>query len=92
MESESIAHALPERYRALLDRIALLELDGARGEADHIRREAIRIYSASWDARAIRHLEALTRRADRVLNGVDRPRREAARPSLQLPRLRYPAA
>jgi hypothetical protein len=88
METETIAHVLPELYRALLARVALLELDDARREADLIRAEAIRAYSTAWDDRARRRIEQLTRRADRVLQGVDRPRTAPA----GLPRLRRTTA
>lgn len=70
----SIAHALPELYREVLERIASLERTGHRHEAWLIRRAAIAAYSEAWNDRANRRLVALRLRADRVLGGMDRPR------------------
>ena len=74
MDGQSIAHELPELYRALLDRVALLERVGARREGALIRRDAIAAYSVRWDDAAKRRLTSLRARADRVLAGTDRAR------------------
>lgn len=74
MEGPSIAHALPELYRRVLDRVAALERLGHRHEADRIRAAATRAYSAAWDDAAMGRLEALRIRAERVHDGHERPR------------------
>lgn len=74
VEGPSIAHALPELYRRLLDRVAALELLGHRHEADRIRAAAVTAYSAAWDDAAMARLEALRIRAERVHDGQERPR------------------
>lgn len=74
MDESNIAQVLPERYREVLERIARLETLGHRREAGILRRDAIRVYSRSWDDRAIRSMDGLRRRADRVLEGDERPR------------------
>lgn len=79
MEGTSIAHGLPELYRAVLERVASLEHTGHRDEALIIRRAAVAAYSLAWDDKARRRLEALRARAERVLDGIDRPR--LARPA-----------
>jgi hypothetical protein len=71
----SVAHRLPELYRALLGQVAALEAAGHRREADLLRREAIAAYSRAWDDDARRRLTHLHSRAVRVLNGHERPRR-----------------
>jgi hypothetical protein len=71
---QSPADELPSLYRAVLDRIADLERLGQRAEALHVRREATKVYSRSWDDHARRRLMGLYRRADRVVAGHDRPR------------------
>lgn len=65
MDPNSPAEELPSLYRAILDRVALLEAAGERGEARRVRLQATTAYSRSWDARARRELEALLRRAER---------------------------
>lgn len=65
----SIAHALPELYRAVLERVASLEYAGLRAEGLLIRREAIRVYSRAWDEAALKRLDALRGRAERLLDG-----------------------
>jgi hypothetical protein len=75
----SVAHELPELYRAILAQVASLEVNGHRREAELIRREAVSAYSRAWDEVARRRLEHLRSRAERVLNGHERPR--AARPA-----------
>lgn len=74
VETTSIAHTLPELYRAVLERVASLELTGRRHEAFLIRRAALTAYSKAWDKRAQERLSALRVRAERVLGGMDRPR------------------
>ena len=65
MEPNSPAEELPSLYRAILDRVALLEAAGERGEAARVRLQATTAYSRAWDARARRELEGLLRRAER---------------------------
>ena|SRR5215210_4812807 len=72
--ANSPAEKLPSLYREVLDRVADLERLGQRGEAQHIRAEATKVYSRSWDERARRRLEGLCRRVDRVMAGLERPR------------------
>ena len=79
VEGTSVAHELPEIYRAVLDRIASLELIGHRREAELIRHEAVAAYSRAWDEAARRRLERLRVRAERVVDGHERPR--VARPA-----------
>lgn len=79
VEGTSVAHELPELYRAILAQIASLESTGHRREAELIRREAVRAYSRAWDDVARRRLERLFTRAERVLEGQERPR--VARPA-----------
>jgi hypothetical protein len=74
MDGQSIAHDLPELYRAVLERVALLERQGARREAAMVRSDAIRAYSLRWDDTAKRRMTALVARGDRVLAGADRAR------------------
>lgn len=78
VEASSIAHALPELYRAVLQRVTSLEHVGSRHEAFLIRRAATAAYSKAWDARAHQRLSALQLRADRVLGGMDQPRASLA--------------
>jgi len=79
MEGMSVAHGLPELYRAILGQVAALEAAGHRSEAELLRREAIAAYSRAWDDEAHRRLLHLQTRAARVLEGRERPRR--ARPA-----------
>lgn len=79
VEGTSVAHELPELYRALLVRVVSLELTGRRREAELIRREAVEAYSRAWDDVARSRLEQLRIRAERVLDGHERPR--VARPA-----------
>ena len=79
MEGNSIAQGLPELYRAVLERVASLEHTGRRDEGLIIRRAAVAAYSKAWDDKAVKRLEALRNRAERVLDGIDRPR--LARPA-----------
>ena len=90
MDGQSIAHDLPELYRAVLERVALLERQGARREAALVRTSAIAAYSLRWDETARRRLTALRGRADRVLAGADRARGQLADSWAQL--FRRPAA
>jgi hypothetical protein len=76
VEGTSVAHELPEIYRAVLDRIASLERIGHRREAELIRREAVAAYSRAWDEAGRRRLERLRLRAERVVDGHERPRVE----------------
>ena len=70
----SPAEALPGLYRAILDRVAILESGGERAEAARIRRLATDAYSGAWDAAGRRSLVSLLARADRVIAG-DAPQR-----------------
>lgn len=65
MEPNSRAEDLPTLYRAILDRVALLETAGDRSEARRVRQHATVAYSRAWDERARRELESLLRRAER---------------------------
>jgi hypothetical protein len=65
MEPNSRAEDLPALYRAILDRVALLEIAGDRSEARRVRQSATASYSRAWDERAHRELESLLRRAER---------------------------
>jgi hypothetical protein len=65
MEPNSPAEELPALYRAILDRVAQLEVEGERAEAARVRSSATRSYSRAWDDRARRELESLLRRAER---------------------------
>jgi hypothetical protein len=88
MDGQSIAHELPELYRAVLERVALLERQGARREAAHVRTSAIAAYSLRWDDTAKRRLTALQVRCDRVIAGTDRARGQLADSWAQLFRRR----
>ena len=70
----STAEELPGLYRAILDRVAILESGGERDEAAKIRRLATEAYSGAWDAAGRRSLLSLLNRADRVIAG-DAPQR-----------------
>jgi hypothetical protein len=63
--STSPAEDLPALYRAILDRVAVLESEGERAQAAQLRTDATEAYSRAWDERARRRLEALLRRAER---------------------------
>jgi hypothetical protein len=65
METNSPAEDLPALYRAILDRVAELELAGERARAARLRTDATDAYSRAWDERARRRLETLLRRSDR---------------------------
>jgi hypothetical protein len=65
MEQNSPAEELPALYRAILDRVAELEADGARAQAARVRSTATRIYSRAWDERARKGLIQLLRDASR---------------------------
>ncbi len=87
MDPNSLAEDLPALYRAILDRVAELELAGRRVEARQMRTEATRIYSRAWDERARQRLEALLRRNARPEAGertrwhaLGRGKRRDARP------------
>ena len=89
MDEPTVAETLPQRYREVLDRIAELEAHGHRREAQLLRRSAIRRYAAAWNDGAIRHMERLRDRGDRVLAGDDRPRRvRPEHPAIRTIRLR----
>ena len=61
MDAKSAAEDLPALYRAILDRIAVIDASGQRSVGYRIRAEATRIYSRAWDERARRGLEELLR-------------------------------
>jgi len=71
MDPNSLAEVLPALYRAILDRVAELEVEGRRTEAAKIRSDATQIYSRAWDEKARRRLDpavggrGMTRPADR---------------------------
>jgi hypothetical protein len=63
MDQKSAAEELPALYRAILDRIALIDAAGHRAVAYRIRAEATRIYSRAWDDRARKALTDLLRQS-----------------------------
>jgi hypothetical protein len=65
MGTSTPAEELPALYRAILDRVAELELAGERSAAARVRREATAAYSRAWDERARRRLTSLLRAAER---------------------------
>jgi hypothetical protein len=69
MDPNSRAEDLPTLYRAILDRIAILEAAGDRTAAGRVRQQATAAYSRAWDERARRDLESLLRRAERPTAG-----------------------
>jgi hypothetical protein len=74
MEEPSVAELLPELYRQVLDRVAVLEEHGERAEAGRVRSEATQAYSRAWDTSALGKLRALGIHAERVIQGRERPR------------------
>lgn len=70
----SLAEDLPALYRAILDRIALLEQAGERTEAGRIRVDATEAYSVAWNRSARTRLTNLLNRAERILDGPPRTR------------------
>lgn len=76
----TVAEDLPELYRAILDRVDLLERIGERTQAGQIRGAATGAYSVAWDEGARIRLLALLARADRVLAGRPRSRGWGLRP------------
>ncbi|HUP55360.1 MAG TPA: hypothetical protein VM408_07625 [Methylomirabilota bacterium] len=89
MEPNSPAEELPNLYRAILDRVALLEAAGERGEAGRVRLQAATAYSRAWDDRARRELESLLRRAERPTAAeaaLGRGQRDADRLAARQPR------
>ncbi len=74
VEPATVAEDLPELYRRILERVAVLERLGARSEAGRIRVEATRAYSSAWDETARRGLLALIIRADRSAEAPVRTR------------------
>ena len=65
MDPNSPAEDLPTLYRAILDRVALLEAADERAEAARVRTQATAAYSRAWDDKARRQLEHLLQRAER---------------------------
>lgn len=89
MDEVSVAEELPRLYRHALERIADLERNGQRREAELLRASAIRVYSASWDAGATAAMSKLAHRAERVLAGEESARHaRPEHPALRLLRLR----
>lgn len=78
MEPNSPAEELPALYRAILDRVAVLEAAGERAQAARLRTEARDAYSRAWDERARRRLETLLRRSERDATH-EHPRRRSGR-------------
>jgi len=70
----TVAEDLPELYRAILDRVDLLERIGERTHAGQIRVAATGAYSVAWDEDARIRLLSLLARADRVIAGGPRNR------------------
>jgi len=70
----SLAEDLPTLYRAILDRVALLEQAGERREAGRIRLDATEAYSVAWNGSARIRLTNLLVRADRILDEPPRTR------------------
>jgi hypothetical protein len=70
----SLAEDLPALYRAILDRVAMLEGVGERDEAGRIRADATEAYSVAWNGSARSRLTNLLVRADRILEGRPRAR------------------
>jgi hypothetical protein len=70
----SLAEDLPALYRAILDRVAMLEHAGERREAGRIRVDATEAYSVAWNGSARSRLTTLLLRADRILEGPPRTR------------------
>ena len=68
------ADDLPGLYREILDRVARLEHLGERGLAGRIRMDATEAYSVAWNESGRSRLQALITRADRAIEGRDRPR------------------
>ena len=86
MGDRSPAELLPALYRSVLDDVAALERRGERMQAAHLREEAIRVYSRSWDATRRRRLESILRRADRALADAPEPAQpEAVKPEAVQP-------
>ncbi len=69
MDPNSLAEELPSLYRAILDRVAELEVAGQRAEAARVRASATHIYSRAWDERARRRLTALLAQSHRPMAG-----------------------
>jgi hypothetical protein len=78
MEPNSPAEELPALYRAILDRVAVLEAAGERAQAARLRTDARDAYSRAWDERARRRLETLLRRSERDVT-TERPRQRTDR-------------
>ena len=78
MEPNSPAEELPALYRAILDRVAVLEAAGERTQAAQLRTDAREAYSRAWDERARRRLETLLRRSEPDPR-AERPRRRSGR-------------
>jgi hypothetical protein len=78
MEPNSPAEELPALYRAILDRVAVLEAAGERAQAARLRTDARDAYSRAWDERARRRLETLLRRSQRD-PAIERPRHSSSR-------------
>jgi hypothetical protein len=68
------AEELPGLYRAILERVAELELLGERSEAARIRMSATETYSGSWDEGGRTRLLGLIARADRAIADHAQPR------------------
>ena len=89
MEPNSPAEDLPALYRAILDRVAVLESEGERAQAARLRADATEAYSRAWDERARRRLEALLRRSERETPG-DRQRTRTGRRGATAPAIAAP--
>jgi hypothetical protein len=74
MEQQPVAEVLPGLYRAVLDAVGLLELQGLRREAATIRADATEAYSGAWNDAAARRMRTLAARAEKVMRGRRGPR------------------
>jgi hypothetical protein len=72
--AQTPADQLPGLYRDVLDRVAVLERIGERAQAGQIRMAATEAYSGAWDESGRCRLKGLILRADRTIEGRDRPR------------------
>jgi len=70
MDPNSLAEELPSLYRAILDRVAELEVAGRRADAARLRTSATQTYSRAWDERARRRLTDLLARNSPPVGGA----------------------
>jgi len=70
MDPNSLAEELPSLYRAILDRVAELEVAGRRADAARLRTSATQTYSRAWDEKARRRLTDLLARNSSPVGGA----------------------